>query len=187
MRYPPGETAEKHQKILDVASRMFRERGIGSVSIAEIMKAAGLTHGAFYAHFPSKDALAAEAVGHAMEKSESERQCRVGEGDPLLSFAESYLTEAHRDNPGDGCTIAALGPSVARNPDIAGPFTDQVKLSFAHLAAGSDQRSPDEARRKAIHAVSAAVGAVIIARAVDDPALSDEVLESVRKSLSISL
>ncbi|MFG1498435.1 TetR/AcrR family transcriptional regulator [Saccharospirillum sp. HFRX-1] len=184
MRYSRSETAAKHEKILQAAARMFREQGFGSVSVAQIMQSAGMTHGAFYAHFSSKDALAAEAVGHAMAQLDEQRQAPLDQSDPLAAFSESYLTAQHRDDPGNGCAIAALGPSIARNPKIAGPFTEQIQQSLARLAPHIDGVTAEQGRRQAIHTLSTAVGAMIIARAVSDPALSDEILASARDSLS---
>ena len=132
MRYPASETAEKHEQILTEAARLFRERGFAGAGVAEIMKAAGLTHGAFYAHFPSKGALAAEAVARAFAQSEDRIYASATDAtDPKRAFLDSYLSSAHRDRPGEGCAIAALGPEIARDPAVRGPFTEEVKRMIA--------------------------------------------------------
>src|SRR5215813_9130092 len=105
MRYPASQTAEKHEKILKEAARLFRERGFGGAGVAEIMKAAGLTHGAFYAHFPSKEALEAEAVDHAFAESDSIYALTVEAPNNKQAFLDSYLSKVHLDNTGAGCVI----------------------------------------------------------------------------------
>jgi TetR/AcrR family transcriptional repressor of nem operon len=185
MRYPASETAEKHERILTEAARLFRERGFSGVGVAEIMKAAGLTHGAFYAHFPSKDALAAEAVERAFAESDAQVHASAEYGrDARQAFLDNYLSARHRDHPGRGCAIAALGPEIARDPEVRAPFTTEVKRMIARLSDGTGKNAPKDSRQEAIHLLSAAVGALILARAVDDPDLSDEILACVRDSLA---
>ena len=185
MRYPARETAEKHEKILSEAARLFRERGFAGAGVADIMKAAGLTHGAFYAHFASKDALAAEAVTRAFEQSEKRIESRMsGAKDAKQGFLDGYLTRAHRDNPGQGCAIAALGPEIARDPVVRAPFTQQVKRMIGWMTDRFRWRTRQAARDNAILALSASVGALILARAVDDPKLSDEILSRIRDRIS---
>jgi TetR/AcrR family transcriptional repressor of nem operon len=122
MRYPASETAAKHERIVKEASRLFRERGFENVSVAEVMKAAGLTHGAFYAHFSSKKELQAAAVAYGIKVS-LERMQRGNSKKSKGSFADLYLSRWHRDNPGDGCTMAALAQEVARStPELRAAF-----------------------------------------------------------------
>jgi TetR/AcrR family transcriptional repressor of nem operon len=135
MRYPASETAEKHANILKEAARLFRERGFDGVGVADIMKAAGLTHGAFYAHFPSKSELEIEAVARAFAQSNRRLGALTGEeGDPKQTFLENYLSAAHRDQPGTGCAIAALGPEIARDAAARRPFTEHIKSMIAAMA-----------------------------------------------------
>src|SRR5271167_23432 len=105
MRYPAAETAEKHVRILEAASRMFRERGFSDVSVAEIMKATGLTHGPFYNHFPSKQALMAEAITHASEETLRGLDAVEQSEDGKSKYLSGYLSAEHRDHPGQGCLI----------------------------------------------------------------------------------
>jgi TetR/AcrR family transcriptional regulator, transcriptional repressor for nem operon len=185
MRYPATQTAEKHERILEEAARLFRERGFDRAGVAEIMKAAGLTHGAFYAHFPSKDALEAEAVECAFAQSNDRiHALTANAGDPKQAFLDGYLDAAHRDHPGSGCVIAALGPEIARDSAARKPFTQRVKRMIDGMAERYRWKRRGASRRNAIHLLSAAVGALTLARAVDDPRLSDEILESVRDSLA---
>ena len=180
MRYPAAETAEKHQRILDEASRLFRERGFDGVSVSEIMKATGLTHVPFYNHFASKEALMAESVAHAAAASSAAMEPAKHSAEGMLDYVQDYLSESHRDDPGHGCLMSALGSEVCRVPAVRAGFTDHVRSSIASLAAHFPWPAKRHARRDAIRMLSAMVGAVTLARAVDDAALSEEILREVR-------
>jgi TetR/AcrR family transcriptional repressor of nem operon len=174
MRYPAEETAAKHERIVKEASRLFRERGFENVSVGEVMKAAGLTHGAFYAHFASKEELQAAAVAYGQKKS-LERMQRSDAKKSKESYADRYLSQWHRDNPGDGCTMAALAQEVARS-------TPEIKAAFEQGL--EDLLSAKRGDRKdAIFQAAAMIGGVVLARAVQDPRFSDEILKSVRQNL----
>jgi len=174
MRYPVEETAAKHERIVKEASRLFRERGFQNVSVGEVMKAAGLTHGAFYAHFASKQELEAAAVAYGQKVSLGRMQHSKGKQGKGPS-ADAYLSRWHRDNPGDGCTMAALAQEVARS-------TAEVKAALEQgLEEILSARGGD--RREAIFRAAALLGGVVLARAVQDPRLSDEILSSVREKL----
>src|SRR5215475_15542984 len=174
MRYPVEETAAKHERIVKEASRLFRERGFKNVTVGEVMKAAGLTHGAFYAHFGSKEELQAAAVAYG-QKVSLERVQRSDGKKTKESYADRYLSRRHRDNPGDGCTMAALAQEVARStPEIKAAFERGLEEIFS--AKGGD-------RREAIFQSAAMIGGVVLARAVRDAQLSNEILESVRQKL----
>ena len=176
MRYPAKETAAKHDRIVKEASRLFREGGFENVTVGEVMKAAGLTHGAFYAHFASKEELqkAAVAYGQAVSADRARRYGATKKG--RRAYADRYLSPWHRDTPGDGCTMAALGQEIARS-------TPELKAAFEQgfeeiLSAGGDDR------KEAIFQTAALIGGVVLARAVQDPALSDEILDSVRRKIN---
>src|SRR5215472_3821741 len=174
MRYPVKETAAKHKRIVKEASRLFRERGFENVSVGEVMKAAGLTHGAFYAHFSSKEELQAAAVAYGQKVSLGRMQrsnSKKGKG----SYRDRYLSLWHRDNPGDGCTMAALAQEVARStPELKAAFEQGLEETLS--AGGGD-------RKQAIFQVAVMIGGVVLARAVQDSRLSDEILRSVRQRL----
>ena len=174
MRYPAEETAAKHERIVKEASRLFRERGFADVSVGEVMKAAGLTHGAFYAHFASKVELQAAAVAYGQNVSLERMQNRSNKKSKE-TYADRYLSRWHRDNPGDGCTMAALAQEVARStPELKATFEQGLEEILS--ASGGD-------RKKAILWTAAMIGGVVLARAVQDPQLSDEILASVRQKL----
>jgi len=173
MRYRAEETAAKHERIVKEASRLFRERGFENVSVADVMQAAGLTHGAFYAHFDSKEELQAAAIAYG-QKVSLERMQRSNKNSKE-SYADRYLSRRHRDNPGDGCTMAALAQEVARStPELKSALEQGLENILA--AKGGD-------RNEAIFRVAAMMGGVVLARAVQDTRLSDEILKSVRQKL----
>jgi TetR/AcrR family transcriptional repressor of nem operon len=175
MRYPVKETAAKHERIVKEASRLFRERGFENVTVGEIMKAAGLTHGAYYAHFGSKQDLQEAAVAYGQGLSASRARTYGGTKKGRRAYADRYLSSRHRDNPDDGCTMVALGQEVARStPDLKAAFERGFEEILS--AGGGD-------RKEAIFQTAALLGGIVLARAVQDPQLSDEILESVRQKV----
>jgi TetR/AcrR family transcriptional repressor of nem operon len=175
MRYPAKETVAKHDRIVKEASRLFRERGFDDVTVGEVMKAAGLTHGAFYAHFDSKEELEKAAVAYGQSLSASRARNYEATRKGRRAVAERYLSVRHRDNPGDGCTMATLAQAVARStPELRVAF--QRGLEEILSAQGGD-------RKDAIFQTAALLGGVVLARAVEDKQLSEEILKSVRQKL----
>ena len=175
MRYPAKETAAKHDRIVKEASRLFRERGFENVTVGEIMKAAGLTHGAFYAHFASKEELEKAAIAYGQNVSAGRAEGYGATKKGRKAYADGYLSTRHRDNPGDGCTMAALAQEVARSaPELKEAFGRGFEEILS--AAGGD-------RRETIFRAAALLGGVVLARAVEDPRLSDEILQSVRQKV----
>ena len=166
MRYPVEETAARHARIVKEASRLFRERGFENVTVGEVMKAAGLTHGAFYAHFASKEELQVAAVAYG-QKVSLERVQRNNTKKNKGLYADRYPSPRHRDNPGDGCTMAALGQEVARS-------TPELKAAFEQ---GLEQILSAEAgdRKEAIFQAAEMIGGIVLARTLRNPRLSDEI------------
>ena len=179
MRVTREQAAAHRHKILDVAGTLFREHGFDGISVADIMKRAGLTHGGFYGHFASKDHLAAETTARVLGNEGWIRRL-TGTGHP--SFGEvvrSYLSPRHRDDAGHGCLFAAVGSDVVRQPrSIRHAFTDGVRSRIETLRDLIPGRSTAARRQKAVAAMAGLVGALMLARAVDDPTLSDEILEA---------
>jgi TetR/AcrR family transcriptional regulator, transcriptional repressor for nem operon len=175
MRYPAKETAAKHERIVKEAARLFRERGFENVTVGDVMKAAGLTHGAFYAHFGSKEELEEAAVAYGQGLSADRVRGHGATKEGRRAYADRYLTVRHRDNPGNGCTMAALAPEVARSGrEIREAFERGLEEILS--AGGGD-------RKEAIFQAAALLGGVVLARAVKDSRLSDEILASVREKL----
>jgi TetR/AcrR family transcriptional regulator, transcriptional repressor for nem operon len=176
MRYPAAETAAKHARILEKASRLFRERGFSDVSVAEIMKATGLTHGPFYNHFPSKEGLMVEAVRHASEEGLKTLESAPRSEKGKREFVSNYLSAEHRDCPEDGCLIAALASEIAREPAVRSAMTAHVKAMVAKMSSHFPWKKGRSARGEAIRMLSCVLGALILARAIDDEELSREIL-----------
>ena len=174
-----------HQRIVRTAAKRFREKGLDGVAIADLMKELGLTVGGFYKHFDSRDDLVAESFRAAAGPWQKQLLAAESGGPPVTyqGLVDSYLTETHRDYPGNGCPISALACDIARGgKQIRSLLTKQIE-SEIELLANSLPQNDGAARSKAILAVSALLGAVELARAVTDETLSREVLESTREVL----
>ncbi|QBE66957.1 TetR/AcrR family transcriptional regulator [Pseudoduganella lutea] len=186
MRVSREQAAQNRERIVDTAARLFREKGADGIGVADLMKAAGLTHGGFYGHFDSKEALLGEAASRALDGAGDHWQAMMAQqpGDALGAVVRSYLSPAHRDNPGQGCAISALGADISRaGPAVRDAVTARAQAQFALLAAASPGSSDDERRRHAIATYAAMVGAMVLARAVSDEALSQEILAAVTATL----
>ena len=178
MRVTRERVAENRRKILEAASRLFRARGFEAVTVAEIMQAAGLTHGGFYGHFKSKDDLIAQTLAHVLlAKSRDEVD--------LARYATSYLSPRHRDDLAGGCPTAGLGAETLRQaPAARAAMTAGLRRDIDRLSKNAPGASAGAKRRAAIGSWAAMVGAVILARLSDDRKLSDEVLEQTRAWLA---
>jgi TetR/AcrR family transcriptional repressor of nem operon len=174
--------AQSKARILELAAEQIRQKGLG-VSIAELMQAAGLTHGGFYKHFAARDDLIGEALGSAVAHNATTYAEQGGESLGLAGYLRSYISRSHRDGAAEGCALAALAGDAARaDQPIRSVFTQGVRAALSRVKAmlgGPDNR----AEMNAMLVVSAAVGAVTLARAVNDAALSDAILSGVRKAL----
>jgi TetR/AcrR family transcriptional regulator, transcriptional repressor for nem operon len=165
------------EAIVATAARLFRENGFDGVGLDAIMESAGLTHGGFYRHFRSKDDLAAEAVAHGLATSAG-RQAALPS---LKALVSSYLSPEHRANRGNGCMIAALGCDMTRQgKEVRRALTADVRAQIDRLAGWTDGPNAVARRRRAIATLAGMVGALILARAVGDAALSDEILAAGR-------
>lgn len=174
MRVSREKMAENRLRILDEAGRLFRAKGFDSVSVAEVMKAAGQTHGGFYGHFSSKDDLVAQTLAHLLGRTS-------GEGMDLHGIVAAYLSSRHCDNVAAGCPIAALAADVRhQTPEARHALTEGLKSQISRLSAAAGEGNEVERRRLAFGSWSAMVGAVILSRAIDDPLLAKDVLEQTR-------
>jgi TetR/AcrR family transcriptional regulator, transcriptional repressor for nem operon len=178
MKVSREQVAENRRTILEAASRLFRERGYESVTVAEIMKAAGLTHGGFYGYFASKDALIAGALAEVL----SRRPEPTGD---LADYVSGYLSMAHRDNRADGCPTAALAAETVRlTGEPRTEMTAGVKRQIARLSRIVPGETDARKRQAAIGSWAAMVGAMILARVSNDPALSAEILKQTQSWLT---
>jgi TetR/AcrR family transcriptional regulator, transcriptional repressor for nem operon len=179
MRVSREQVAENRRTILEAAGRLFRERGFDAVTVAEVMQAAGLTHGGFYGYFKSKDELIAAALADVLKSA-------AGPANDLSTYAAGYLSPTHRDNRAGGCATAALAAETIRqNGDARSEMTTGLKRQIERLTRVSAGENAAEKRRAAIGSWAAMVGAMILARVSDDPALSGEVLDQTRAWLAV--
>ncbi|MES5823185.1 TetR family transcriptional regulator [Streptomyces sp. RG80] len=187
MRVTKAQVEQNRAHIVATAARLFRERGYDGVGVAELMAAAGFTHGGFYKHFRSKADLMAEASASGLSQTATR-----AEGLGPAEFVESYVSREHRDGRGDGCTIAALGGDAARQPeDIKTEFAAGIENLLTALQASSDapgDADPRAARAMVFDMLARSVGAVMLSRACPDGSpLADEILEVCREEILASL
>lgn len=187
MRVSREKFAQNREKILEVAGDLFREKGFDGIGVAEIMKAAGLTHGGFYGHFQSKDELAYEASRALAGRAEERWKALVAESPeaPLEALLDHYLSRRNLEDKSKGCVFASLTQEVGRHgPAMQEAFTDGLMGLAGVLEGVVDGETEAERRKRSLAGLSAMVGAVILARAMDDPALADEFLAATRDALS---
>jgi len=181
MRVSRQQAAENRERILDAAARLIRERGIAGVGVDALAEAAGMTHGSVYSQFGSKERLAAEALARALAGSAE----RATSFDTLADYAASYLSPRHRDAPGGGCAIAALGGEVPRHDGaVRDGFTEGLRRMAGRVAALLPDAEDGDREQAALARVATLVGALVLARAVDDPALSDRILAAGRNAVA---
>lgn len=189
MKVSRVEAAQNRERIIEVAAKLFRERGFDGIGVAELMKSAGLTHGGFYGHFASKEDLMAQACARAVEGTldAMHQVAESGRANALSTIASAYLSAEHRDRTGEGCALAALGAEAARHGSpLRGAFTKGVRSMvdlLTQLLAGKSKRAR---RERALTIYASMVGALVLSRAVDDAELSEEVLQSVLASMTVS-
>jgi TetR/AcrR family transcriptional repressor of nem operon len=186
MRVSREKAALNRERIIDAAGALFRAKGFDGIGVADIMKAADLTHGGFYGHFASKDDLVAQASQRAMGRAAVnwERVAAEAPDKPYAALLKHYLSPRHRDDPGKGCVFAALAADAARsNKSVRNAFAKGLQPLIEILTEAVPGRSKAARRRKALATMSAFVGALTLARAVDDAALSDDILEAARREL----
>lgn len=171
--------------IVEAATHLFRERGLHGISLSDVMAAAGLTHGGFYGHFASKEALATEACQQAFEQANLGWQAKIDNSEDPQAAREAvmgpYLTATHRDHPGDGCPVSAFAPDMCHEPAdtaLQHTFIEGVEKSLEIFA-----QLHDEDRQTVLAKYSMMIGAVTLARATRGNKLSDELLVAARNAL----
>lgn len=188
MKVSREEAEANRERVIKAAAKLFRERGYNGVGVANLMKDAGLTHGGFYNQFDSKEQLLAEACNYAID-SGGRRWDKIAASapeHPLEAVARAYLSLEHRDNPGYGCVFAALGPDAARlSPEVKQAMTEGLRKQIGRLEALMEPVEPAERRQAALVVFASMVGALVLARAVEDEALSEEFLSAVHESITL--
>jgi TetR/AcrR family transcriptional repressor of nem operon len=176
MRVNREKAAENRERIVEAAARLFREHGFDGVGVDAIMKEAGLTHGGFYGHFASKEELATEAITRAFAQGSE----KLGHCSDLDGLVNAYLSDAHCADRSEGCALAALSADIAREGrGVRHALTEDVVQRVARIA-GFFKGAETSRRKRAIATLSGLVGALTLARAVDDPALRKEILVAAR-------
>jgi TetR/AcrR family transcriptional repressor of nem operon len=184
MGYSKANKANTHARLVQTAASRFKERGVDGISLADLMKDLKLTHGGFYKHFASRDALVTEALALALKQSgEAMRAHGLGQDKPdLAGFLDFYLGETHRDGRADGCAVAALaGDAPRKSADVRAQFREHVDGNLQAISQVLRAGSSQAARETAIVVLCALYGALMTARAVGDSPLSREILRTVRK------
>jgi TetR/AcrR family transcriptional repressor of nem operon len=190
MGHSQDEKAESHELIVRAAAARFREAGVDGIGVAQLMKEAGLTHGGFYRHFASRDELVAEAIERALHDGGQRAVGMVANNAqaPLAALVDGYLSPAHRDHLASSCAVTTLAGDVARSNDRArSAYTGQVGTYLELLTRLIADDEPGPGRTKAIAALSTLVGALSMARAVNDEKLSREILKSAASELKSQL
>jgi len=189
MKVSKAQAQANRARVVETASTLFRERGYDGVGVADLMAAAGFTHGGFYKQFRSKADLMAEAAACGIAQTVA-----LSTGADLAAFVQQYVSREHRDHRASGCTMAALGGDAARQPAaVRASFAAGIESLLAALnaqgsAAGTPDLGPDRARANTLDVLAHAVGAIVMSRACpDDSALADEFLQACRDSLLASL
>ncbi|URV28336.1 TetR/AcrR family transcriptional regulator [Burkholderia gladioli] len=177
MRVTKEKAAENRDRILSEAARLFLERGVRGVGVEALGEAAGLTYGSLYSQFGSKDQLLAEAV----ERAFTIFGAKFADVQDVNDYIDRYLSSEHRVNPGDGCVVAAIGPEISRQDSaVRSMFTNALARRIGRLAALMPHGRRRAKEDNALGVIATIAGAMILARAVDDPQLSDRILTSTR-------
>ena len=187
MRYSKEHKLETHARIVKKASVRLREKGAHGIGVADLMKEAGLTHGGFYAHFDSREALVIEAFAHAMDRS-TERWRKIGETTApdkrLAMIVDSYLTPVHRDDPGHGCAIPTLGAEIAReSPKTRKAFAAKLEQMIDMMSDQIPDISRKAARKQAMSAIATMMGTLVMARVAGTGEFSEEILAAGREAV----
>ena len=187
MRYSKEHKLETHARIVKKASVRLREKGAHGIGVADLMKEAGLTHGGFYAHFDSREALVIEAFAYAMDRS-TERWRKIAEQTPpdkrLASIVETYLSPVHRDDPGHGCAVPTLGAEIAReSPKTRRAFAAKLDQMIDMMADQILDLPRKAARKQAIAALTTMMGTLVLSRIAGSGEFSDEILGAGREAV----
>jgi TetR/AcrR family transcriptional repressor of nem operon len=187
MRYSKEHKQETHERIVKRAAVRLREKGAHGIGVADLMKEAGLTHGGFYAHFDSREALVIEAIAHIMDNG-TKRWRELGEQMPperrLASIVDSYLSAAHRDDPGHGCAVPTLGAEIAReSPKTRKAFAAKLEQMIDALASVIPDVPPKVARKQAMAMLGTMMGMVVMSRIAGSGEFSEEILAAGREAV----
>ena len=186
MKKSKVETAKTRQRIVEVASEVIRNKGIDATGVAEVMAAAGLTHGGFYRHFSSKEELVTEALATSRKDFVAGTVHAAGLGaDAMLKHLQEYVTPSHRDDIGSGCQLAANGSEIVRaDAKTRHNATEGFRLIFEKTAPFMRSQDDEDQTEMAISVLTNMIGALTMSRMVDDPALSKKILDVTRRRIA---
>jgi TetR/AcrR family transcriptional repressor of nem operon len=186
MRYSKEHKQETHARIVRKASVRLREKGAHGIGVADLMKEAGLTHGGFYAHFDSREALLIEAFAYAMDRSMDYWRKSTAETSPekrLATIVDSYLTTVHRDDPGRGCAVPTLAAEIAReSPKARKAFAAKLEQMIDMIAEQLGDLPPKAARKQAAATLATMMGTLVLSRIAGNSEFSDEILAAGREA-----
>jgi TetR/AcrR family transcriptional repressor of nem operon len=187
MRYSKEHKQETHARIVRKASVRLREKGAHGIGVADLMKEAGLTHGGFYAHFDSREALLIEAFAYAMDRSMEYWRKSTAETSPdkrLALIVDSYLNSAHRDDPGRGCAVPTLGAEIVReSPKARKAFAAKLEQMIDMIAEQLIDLPPKAARKQAAATLATMMGTLVLSRIAGNGEFSDEILAAGREAV----
>jgi TetR/AcrR family transcriptional repressor of nem operon len=183
MRYDSEHKDRTRSKLLKAAAEQMRLHGPDGVSVANVMKRAGLTHGGFYAHFESKDALIAAAVAAMFDHAAERRARTFGVATSIDAFIDTYVSETHRDNPTRGCPVPCLMSESGRWPASARKAFDEGVMRLANRLAALLPPHIADQQSASMSLVAEMAGAIALSRAIGDPTLANELLAASREAL----
>jgi len=187
MRYSKEHKQETHARIVKKAATRLREKGAHGIGVADLMKDAGLTHGGFYAHFDSREALVIEAFNYAMDRANERWRTVTAEVPPekrLALIVDGYLTALHRDEPGQGCAVPALGAEIAReSPKTRKAFALKLDQMIEMIADQIQDMPRKAARKQAMATLATMMGTIVMSRIAGNGEMSDEILSAGREAV----
>lgn len=187
MRYSKEHKQETHARIVKKAATRLREKGAHGIGVADLMKDAGLTHGGFYAHFDSREALVIEAFNYAMDRANERWRKVTAEVPPekrLALIVDGYLTTLHRDEPGQGCAVPALGAEIARErPKTRKAFALKLDQMIEMIADQIQDMPRKAARKQAMATLATMMGTIVMSRIAGNGEMSDEILSAGREAV----
>lgn len=183
MRKSKADTAKTRAQILSAATALFRERGLGSVTVADVMKAAGLTHGGFYNHFRSKEDLQAAAIAEAFQEKLDMLSTQSGRSTAVKRYLDEYLSQGHVTHLARGCPIAGLAVDASRSGSEAAAAMGNGTMQTVELIA-EGLGGTEDAKDRAVELLSGAIGAIVLARSATDPKLRERIVEVARRRLA---
>ncbi|MCC8966842.1 TetR/AcrR family transcriptional regulator [Bradyrhizobium sp. Pear76] len=187
MRYSKEHKQETHARIVKKAATRLREKGAHGIGVADLMKDAGLTHGGFYAHFDSREALVIEAFNYAMDRANERWRKVTAEVPPekrLATMVDGYLSAVHRDDPGQGCAVPALGAEIAReSPKTRKAFALKLDQMIDMMADQIPDLPRKAARKQAMAALATMMGTIVMSRIAGNGEMSDEILSAGREAV----